>query len=326
MLFKRVKGVVKKLREIKEFYQPFLNEKRQKMSDKTKRKISDGISFSVFTIPALAFVLFVSNIPFLMNLYYSVFDWNGISQNMNFVGIENFKTIFTNDPIFRKSAVFTLKYSVLYVTIVNIMSLSIALKIAKPSKINSIFRSFYFAPYLISLTAISFIWKFIFGPGFNALFNITGQKLFNWSWVGSPNLAFFVIVIMTVWQNVGFHMVIYIAGITAIPGDVMEAAKIGGASRWMITKKITLPLIMPSVSICLFTSLTFAFKLFDIILVFTKGGPANSTITVAYNIYQEAFSRNNYGLATSKSVVFFIAILVVMIFQMRITKSREVES
>ncbi len=296
------------------------------MSVKTKRKISDGICFAVFTIPALVFVLFVSDIPFVMNLYYSVFKWNGISKDMTFVGLDNFKKIFMDDPLFIKSAVFTLKYSVFYVIIVNIISLAVSLKLAEHKKRNSLGRAFYYVPYLISLTAISLIWKFIFGPGFEALFNITGWDFFNWSWVGTPKLAFYVVVIMTVWQNIGFYMVTYIAGIIAVPVDILEAARIDGASGWMIIRRITLPLIMPSITICLFTSLTFAFKLFDVIMVFTKGGPANSTVSVAYNIYKEAFTNSNYGLATAKSLIFFIAVLAVTVIQMRVTKSREVEA
>ncbi len=295
------------------------------MSVKTKRKISDGICFAVFTVPALVFVLFASDIPFVMNLYYSVFKWNGISKDMTFAGLDNFKKIFMDDPLFIKSAVFTLKYSVFYVVIVNLISLAVALNLAQKKIRNSLGRAFYYVPHLISLTAISLIWKFIFGPGFEALFNVTGWEFFNWSWVGTPKLAFYVVVIMTVWQNIGFYMVTYIAGIIAVPVDILEAAKIDGASRWLITKKITLPLIMPSISICLFTSLTFAFKLFDVIMVFTKGGPANSTISVAYNIYREAFTNGNYGLATAKSLVFFIAVLAVTVIQMKATKSREVE-
>ncbi|WMJ90529.1 carbohydrate ABC transporter permease [Anaerocolumna sp. MB42-C2] len=296
------------------------------MRVKTKRKISEGICFAIFTIPALVFVLFASDIPFVMNLYYSVFKWNGISKDMTFVGFDNFKKILTNDPLFIKSALFTLKYSVFYVIIVNIISLAVALKLAKQKKKNSLGRAFYYVPYLISLTAISLIWKFIFGPGFEALFDITGWQFFNWSWVGTPKLAFYVVVIMTVWQNIGFYMVTYIAGIIAVPVDVLEAARIDGASKWMVTKKITFPLIMPSISICLFTSLTFSFKLFDVIMVFTKGGPANSTISVAYNIYKEAFTNSSYGLATAKSLIFFIAVLAVTVIQMRVTKSREVEA
>lgn len=290
-----------------------------------KKKVKDFLVFGLFVFPAVIFVLFATDIPFIMNLYYSVFNWNGIGKSMEFVGLSNFVKIFTNDAMFLKSVMFTLRFAVFYVIIVNIVSLAVALVMARESKLTSVGRTFYYIPYIISLTAISLIWKFILGTGFEALYEITGLEFFNWSWVGTPKLAFYVVLIMAVWQNVGFYMVNYIAGIIAVPKELIEAAKIDGANRFMVFRKVTLPLIMPSISICMLTSLTFAFKLFDIIMVFTKGGPANSTASVAYNIYQEAFVKSNYGLATAKSLVFVVFCLIVTAIQLRVTKSKEVE-
>ena len=202
----------------------------------------------------------------------------------------------------------------------------VALVMAEEKKSRSIGRAFYYIPYIISLTAISLIWKFILGPGFEALYRATGWELFNWSWLGTAKLAFFVVLIMTVWQNLGFYMVNYIAGIISVPRELIEAAKIDGANKLQVLQRVTIPLIMPAISICMLTSLTFAFKLFDVIMVFTKGGPANSTVSVAYNIYKEAFLNNRYGIATAKSLVFVVFVLIVTAIQLRVTKSREVEA
>ncbi len=296
------------------------------LKNRKKTRLKNGLLFALFTGPALLFVLFATDIPFVMNLYYSVFDWNGVSSKMTFVGLNNFLKILTGDRMFTKAALFTARYAVFYVIIVNLLSLTIAVSLAKPKRVNNLGRAFYYVPYIISLTALSLIWKFIFGPGFESLGTLTGWQFFGWSWVGTPNLAFYVVVIMTVWQNVGFYMVTYIAGLMAVPNDVLEAATIDGASRFQMFRNVTLPLIMPAVSICMLTSLTFAFKLFDVIMVFTKGGPANATVSVAYNIYKEAFVSNKYGIATAKSLVFFVAVLIVTVIQIRVTKSREVES
>lgn len=293
---------------------------------KKNSKIKEFLVFSMFVFPAVAFVLFATDIPFIMNLYYSVFDWNGISKSMKFVGAQNFIKVFTNDALFWKSAMFTLRYAVFFVVIVNVISLAVALVMAKEKKSSSVGRAFYYIPYIISLTAISLIWKFLLGPGFEALFQVTGWEFFNWSWLGTAKLAFFVIVIITVWQNVGFYMVNYIAGIITVPKELIEAAQIDGANGFQVLKKVTLPLIMPAISICMLTSLTFAFKLFDVIMVFTKGGPANSTISVAYNIYKEAFVNNRYGMATAKSLIFVVFVLVITAIQLRVTKSKEVEA
>lgn len=291
-----------------------------------KNKVREFGLFALFVFPAVLFVIFATDIPFLMNLYYSFFDWNGVGKNMKFVGLQNFIHIFTKDTLFWKGVTFTLKFALFYVVIVNLVSLCVALVLSKERKSSSIGRAFYYIPYIISLTAISLIWKFIFGPGFEALYNATGWEFFNWSWIGTPKLAFFVVIIMTVWQNVGFYMVNYIAGIIAVPLELIEAAKIDGAGKFQTLLKITMPLIMPAISICMLTSLTFAFKLFDVIMVFTKGGPANSTITVAYNIYKEAFVNSRYGLATAKSLVFVVFVLIVTAIQMRVTKSKEIEA
>ena len=284
------------------------------------KRLKEFSVFAIFVFPAVIFVLFATDIPFLMNLYYSFFKWNGIGKNMTFVGFDNFVRIFTKGGLFWKGAMFTLKFSLFY-----IISLTVALFLSKKSKISSAGRAFYYIPYIISLTAISLIWKFIFGPGFEALYSMTGWEFFNWSWVGTPKLAFYVVVIMTVWQNIGFYMANYIAGIISVPTELSEAARIDGAGRIQSFFSITLPLIMPSISICLLTSLTFSFKLFDVVMVFTKGGPANSTVTVAYDIYKEAFVNNNYGFATAKSLVFVVFVLLVTSIQLIITKRREVE-
>jgi len=294
--------------------------------NRKKKKLLLGVEFGVFTFPALGFVLFATIIPFIMNLYYSVFEWNGISQEKTFVGLQNFAKIFTNDALFLQSSIFTLRFSVFFVIIVNVLAIAIAIPLAKDKRVTRVGRAFYYVPYIISLTAISLIWKFIFGPGFEALFKLTDWNFFGWSWIGTPNLAFYVVIIMTVWQNVGFYVVIYVAGMIAVPRDVMEASQIDGAGKWQAFRKITLPLIMPSISICILTSLTFAFKLFDVIMVFTKGGPANSTVSVAYNIYKEAFTNSSYGLATAKSLVFFVVVLMITLIQLRVTKSKEVEA
>ncbi len=291
-----------------------------------KKRNKNACIFAIFVLPALLFVMFSTNVPFLMNLYYSIFKWNGISADMEFVGLQNFIDIFTKDKLFWKSAVFTIKFGIFYVVIVNIISLVVALNMSKEDKLSSVGRAFYYVPHIISLTAISLIWKFILGPGFDALYNLTGWEVFNWSWLGTAKLAFYVVVVMTVWQNIGFYMVNYIAGIVAVPKDLIEAAKIDGANRFHVIKNIIIPMIMPAISICMLTSLTFAFKLFDVVMVFTKGGPANSTVTVAYNIYKEAFVFNRYGMATAKSLIFVVFVLMVTIIQLKITKSKEVQA
>ena len=296
------------------------------MNQKTKTRLLKQIDFTVFILPAFFVVSCVSLIPFILNFYYSLFDWNGISKTMKFIGLQNFTRIFTIDRGFAETVFFTARFSVFYVVLVNVLSLIIALFLAKTGIISSIARSCYYVSFIVSLIVVSFVWRFLFGPGFDALYKMTGLSFFNWSWLGTSKLAFWAVLLVTIWQNVGFYMVIYIAGIMGIPAELIEAAEIDGSRGFNRFFRVTLPLIMPSVTICIFASMTFAFKLFDIILVFTKGGPGRSTNTVAYNIYIQAFSSYQYGIATAKSLVFLLAILAITSVQLKFFKTREIDA
>lgn len=294
------------------------------MKSRMPKKLAHYGDLLLFSLPALLFVAMATLIPFVMNMYYALFDWNGISRSKEFVGLQNFVKIFTADKTFRQSIWFTVRFTVFFVLVVNLIAIVIAYALANNSRISYIFRSFYFIPYIISLVAISLIWKCILGPGFTNLYDSTNWAMFGLSWLGDPKMAFYTVVWVAVWQNIGYYMVIYIAGFTAIPSDVLEAASVDGAVGMTRMLRIQLPLLMPSITISIFTSLTYSFKLFDIILVLTKGGPADATTSIAYNIYTEAFNAGNYGLATAKSLVFFVMVLVVTMIQLRFFKSREV--
>lgn len=289
---------------------------------KTMHGTSDLLAF---TLPALILVSIVMVIPFCMNLYYGFTEWNGVSSNAKFVGFNNYKKILFHDPTFWRDMWFSIKFGLFYVVIVNILSMAAALALYRQNKITTLGRAFLFVPFVISMVAISLIWKFILTSGFQNIYEKTGWALFGLSWLGDPKVAFYAVVLISVWQNIGFYMVIYIAGLINIPTDILEAAKIDGAGAWTTFWKIKLPLLMQSVTICLFCSISFALKLFDIILVLTKGGPANATCSVAYNIYREAFMNYHYGLATAKSIIFFLLCIIITIVQMRITKKREVQ-
>ena len=154
---------------------------------------------------------------------------------------------------------------------------------------------------------------------------MTGWGFLNWSWLGESNLAFVAIVMVGVWQSLGFYIVLYIAGLQAVPTDVREAATVDGATSWKRFFKVTLPLLGPSITTCVFMSLTNALKVFDIILALTKGGPGGSTYSATLDIYREAFQNNNYGLGSAKSLVFFVIVLVLTQLAMKIMKSREVD-
>ena len=177
----------------------------------------------------------------------------------------------------------------------------------------------------MSMTIVGFIWKFIFTQGFSKLAEMTGWGVWDMSWLGDPKLAFYSVVLVGVWQSLGFYIVLYIAGLQAVPSDVLEAATVDGANSRQRFFKVTLPLLGPSMTTCIFMSLTNGLKVFDIILALTKGGPGGSTYSVTLQIYKEAFQNNNYGLGSAESIIYFIVVLVVTQVVLKIFSSREVE-
>lgn len=289
------------------------------------KKKKEYLECAAFTVPSLILVTLVFYIPFVMSLFYSLTEWNGISKAPKFIGLDNFKKLFSGSSEFLKSLVFTGKYTIVFMIFVNILALAIAVALVQKIKAANVMRSMFFIPYIMSMTIVGFIWKFIFSQGFAALYEKTSFEFLNLSWLGDSDLAFYAVAFVGIWQALGFYVVLYIAGLQAVPTDVLEAAEVDGATSWKKFFKVTLPLLGPSVTTCIFMSLTNAVKVFDIILALTKGGPGGSTYSVTLDIYREAFQNNNYGLGSAKSLVFFVIILVITQLVLKAMRSREVD-
>jgi raffinose/stachyose/melibiose transport system permease protein len=279
-----------------------------------------------FVGPAVLFFGLVMVIPFLMGMYYSFTDWNGVSGNVSWVGIDNFKNIFTNDPDFWSSFWFTVRFTVLGVILTNVVGFFLAYLLTKPLKTRNMLRTIFFMPNVIGGLLLGFIWQFIFIKGFATLGSSTGWSFFNLPWLGDSMTGFWAIVMVFVWQSSGYLMVIYIASLSNVSKEVLEAADIDGASRFQVLRNIVVPLIMPAVTIGLFLAISWSFKMFDLNLSLTKGGPFKSTESVAMNIYNEAFLNNRYGLGTAKALLFFVIVAVITMIQVKVTKSKEVEA
>lgn len=289
------------------------------------RKKTEKLETVIFTIPAIILVSVMIYLPFIMSGFYSMTEWNGIAKEAKFIGLENFKTLFTGSKDFTNAIIFTLKYTVVFMVFVNVLALALAVILVKKFKLANLLRGVFFIPYIMSMTIVGFIWKFIFSQGFSSLYKITNWDIFNLSWLGDTKLVFFSVVFVGVWQSVGFYIVLYIAGLQSISKDILEAATVDGASGRATFFKVTLPLLIPSIITCVFMSLTNSLKVFDIILALTKGGPGGSTYSVTLDIYREAFQNNNYGLGSAKSVVFFIIVLVLTQLVLKGLRSKEVD-
>lgn len=279
-----------------------------------------------FVGPALLFFTLITIIPFLMGMYYSFTDWNGVSGNVSWVGVQNFKSIFTNDPDFWSSFWFTVRFTVLGVILTNVVGFFLAYLLTKPLKTRNMLRTIFFMPNVIGGLLLGFIWQFIFIKGFATMGDVTGWSFFNLPWLGDATTGFWAIVMVFIWQSSGYLMVIYIASLNNVSKEVLEAAEIDGASRMQVLRNIIVPLIMPAVTIGLFLAISWSFKMFDLNLSLTKGGPFKSTESVAMNIYNEAFLNNRYGLGTAKALLFFVIVALITVIQVRLTKSKEVEA
>lgn len=297
------------------------------MNKALKKKTSHVLEFLGFTMPAAIAILLFVGIPFLMCIYYSFRKWNGIQKGSSFIGIKNYIRAFTNDSTFLDSIAYTLLYAVLVVIFINVLALFLSV-ILEQSKVfaKGLFRAAFYIPNIISLIIIGFVWKFIFSRAFEAIYSSTGAALFGWSWLGEPKLAVASTVLVTVWQALGFYMLIYVAGLQSVPDDVLEAATIDGAGKVRRFFSVILPLIVPSLTVCTFYSIASSLKMFELIFTLTGGGPGSATTSVALDIYNTAFNSNQYGYGSAKSVILFILVAVITILQVTVFKEREVEA
>ncbi|WP_240343944.1 sugar ABC transporter permease [Paenibacillus sp. SYP-B3998] len=286
---------------------------------------SEYMQQTVFVGPAFLAFFIVVLLPLCLGIYYSFTNWNGVSGSIEWIGFANFISIFTHDPDFIRSFLFTARFMLAVVVFSNVIGFALALILSKQLKSRNLLRTVFFMPNVLGGLLLGFIWQFIFVQSFPVLGEVTKMGVFQLSWLGTEATAFWALVIVSVWQGAGYYMVIYVAGLTNVPKDLIEAAAIDGAKNHQVLRHIILPLIMPAITVCLFLSVAWAFKSFDLNFSLTQGGPFKSSESIAMNIYNEAFKNNRFGLGTAKALVFFIAVSFITVLQVSITKKREVD-
>lgn len=281
--------------------------------------------YLLFTVPLLIIFTIIVLFPFFIGIYYAFFQWNGIGATpMVFNGFDNF-TRLLDDQRFLRSTWLTVLFTVLSVITVNAVGLIFALLVTSKLKLANLARTMLFMPYLIGGLILGYIWQFVFLDVFTLLGDVTGLDSIFFNWLNNEDFALFALVVVFTWQMAGYVMIVYIAGLQGIPGEVVEAAKIDGASGWQRFMRITVPLLMPAFTISLFLTLSYGFKIYDVNLSLTGGGPANATELFAMNIYNEIFGYNNYGYGQAKAIVFFVIVAAITLTQVYLTKKREVE-
>ncbi|ELK49085.1 sugar ABC transporter permease [Halobacillus sp. ACCC02827] len=281
-----------------------------------------SLSFWLFLTPVILGLGIVVVIPFIYGLFYSFTDWDGISATQ-FLGLENYINLFQEQE-FVDSIWFTVQFAVVTVILLNVMGLGLALLVTRKIRSGNLLRTVFFMPNLIGGLILGFIWQFIFISVFGDVANLTGIEGLN-GWLSTKGTGFWGLVILTAWQMAGYIMIIYIAYLENIPKELIEAAKIDGASSFQRFKNITFPLVAPAFTVSMFLTLSMAFKIYDQNLSLTNGGPFNSTQMVAMEIVNTAFQDNDMAYAQAKAVIFFLIVAVIALSQVYYNKKREVE-
>lgn len=282
-------------------------------------------SFAIFAfIPLFAFVTVII-IPFLMGLYMTFTETNGINLTTNFIGFKNYIEAL-GDSVFWDSLLLTFKYTAYSLVLVNVIAFGLALLVTSNFKGQNFFRMGFFTPNLIGGVILGFIWQFIFDNILTYFGGSMNIPLFSASWLTDPNRALWALVIVSVWQNSGYMMLMYIAGLTGIPKSLLEAASLDGATNWQILTKIKIPMMIPSFTISIFLTLQRSFMVYDTNLSLTAGGPFRSTEMISMHVYNEAFLYQNYGTGQAKAIILFIIVAAIALTQVSVMKSMEVES
>lgn len=272
----------------------------------------------IFVLPTfLAFVIgFI--LPFIEGLYLSFCQFTTV-KDAKFIGIGNYQRIFT-DSTFTNSFKFTVLFAVASIVLINVIAFILALLLTRKLKGTNIFRTIFFMPNLIGGIVLGYIWQILI----NCVLSIVGKPLL----ALNTSAGYWGLIILMCWQQIGYMMIIYIAGLQNVSDDLIEAAQIDGATWWKTLWKVKLPMVMPSITICVFLTLTNSFKLFDQNLALTGGDPNHFTEMLALNIYQTFYARAGAqwkGLGQAKAVLFCVLVIAISMIQLKETRSREVQ-
>ena len=272
--------------------------------------------FPVFVLPTLLAFLIAFLIPFILGLYLSFTEFTTV-ENSTFVGFNNYIQAFKESDDFLNALWFTIRFALTSVITINIFAFILALLLTRKIWGTNLFRTVFFMPNLIGGIVLGYIWQLIInGVLLNYGYSITSDEKF----------GFWGLVVLMNWQMIGYVMIIYIAGLSAVPTDILEAAKVDGAGFFTTLFRIIIPSVMPSITICLFLTITNSFKLFDQNLALTAGAPGGRTKMLALDIYETFYGKIGYeGVGQAKAVIFFLIVAAIALTQLVLTRRKEVE-
>ncbi len=278
----------------------------------------------LFFLPGLFLYSIFFLYPTASALFYSFTDWDGLSDAYQFVGLGNYERALTGDTIFRKTVGNNLKFMLMVVIFQTLTALAFAMIVLKNTKANVFLRALYFFPTILSSVSVAFIWSFIYDPSLgilNQILELLGLDFLQQNWLGNSDIAIYSLAITQIWFHAGQMLIIFVAGLQAIPEDLYEVAKIEGAGKWQTFRSVTWPLLAPSATIVIAYTTIQSFKAFDLVFAMTGGGPNNSTEIIATYIFDVAFRSYNFGYASSISVLFMIIIAIITFLQFKALRS-----
>jgi raffinose/stachyose/melibiose transport system permease protein len=285
----------------------------------------------LFVLPCVFAFTMVILVPFFFGLYYSMTDWNGVSESIRFVGFEHFRKALTQ-PAFLYSFLITMAYTAINLVLVNVVGFALALVVTGNLRLRNLYRAGFFTPYLIGGIVLGYIWQFLFNSAAPALGKLLAIESMQVSLLSRASSVIWAMSFVNTWQYAGYIMLIFIAAIQSIPASLLEAAKIDGAGYFRRVTKILIPMTANAFTISLFLTLTTSFKQYDMNFTLTRGGPATRFLgqpvkasqLLAMNIFDTA-QANYMAEAQAKAVILFVALVVVSLIQVSVNKRKEVE-
>ncbi|HOV94585.1 MAG TPA: sugar ABC transporter permease [Spirochaetales bacterium] len=285
----------------------------------------------LFVVPCVFALVMVILVPFFFGLYYSTTNWNGVSEDIKYIGFVHYQEVI-NQPDFLYSFLITIVFTVINVVLVNIVGFILALIVTANLRLRNFYRAGFFTPYLIGGIVLGYIWQFLFNSTLPALGKLIGIPLLQTSFLSHANTVIWAMSAVNTWQYAGYIMLIFVAAIQGIPPELMEAAMVDGAGYFRRTFKILIPMMANSFTISLFLTLTTSFKQFDMNFTLTRGGPATrfmgepvkASQLLAMDIFNTA-QANLMAEAQAKAVILFVALVIVSLIQVSVNRKKEVE-
>ncbi len=287
----------------------------------SKTSLRNNLIGYSFILPNLLGFFVFTFVPIVFALFMSFFEWNA-GNKIEFIGLDNYVRMFTNDPSYRISLINTLYYTVVTVPLMMVISLALAIIMNKPIKGRVFFRSVLFFPYIASLVAVAVVWMALFNPDrgpVNSLLIALGVENPP-RWAASQQWAMPTIIGLTIWKNMGYYMIVFLAALQGVPYELYEAASLDGANSWQRFKNVTLPNITSSTFFVLMMLIVLTFKSYDIMYITTQGGPGEATKVLAYHIFNTAFVCSEYGYASAIAMTLFVLVAIVTLIQFRVEK------